>query len=125
MPQKKQSLKQLQKVWYAKLKKSGFDDIEQANDPDEMLKRWDSHYFRRSVNDHQFESTQEYYYMATQWVELYNFKNARHKKMWTKYANGDTLRDIAKKHRCAHSTAYGIIDKIRRDMLSGNTNPVR
>lgn len=122
MPQKKLSFKALQAKWYKKLKDTGFVDIEQPNDPDEMLKSWDSYRFHRSMKGQQFASTQEFYYQAVQWLEVYKFKSARHKKIWTKYANGDTLREIAKIHKRSHAVIYGIIDKIRRDMLHGNTN---
>lgn len=122
MPQKKQSFKALQAKWYKRLADSGFQDIEQANSPDEMLKRWDSHYFRRSIKGQQFESTQEYYYRATQWLEEYAFKNKTHKNIWTLHTEGVSLRGIARKLKQNYNSVYAIVGVIRRDMFDGNTN---
>ena len=42
MPQRKDDLKRAEKEWYAKLKKAGFEDIEDTSIKERPLKAWHS-----------------------------------------------------------------------------------
>lgn len=80
----------LKKKWYAKLEKSGFHDIEQ-DDGYGNLKDW-SHRFARVDALHE---RQEYYIMASRFLNDYKFKNKRDYVIWLYHSEGLSYRDTA------------------------------
>ena len=78
--------------WRKKLKKSGFQDIE---DEDENIDRgsWD---FRMKRVQRIYRTKSEYYYMATQFLNDYKFESVLEKTIWTYHAEGVSVRDIVK-----------------------------
>src|SRR5271165_3809627 len=96
-----QELKSLQKTWYAKLKKSGFNDIEQS---DMQLKKWSSQVFNISGDgiDHTdvkilWEAKAEYYRLAEHFLNEYEFLDTLEKQIWKLHSETNSYRDIAKK----------------------------
>lgn len=84
--------KRLKKLWYAKLEKSGFEDIESDED---NLKVWSSRWARkRYVAD--AASRAEYYNMATRFLIDYNFDDEIDRIIWEYHSNSISYRDIAK-----------------------------
>lgn len=85
----------LRKVWYAKLKKSGFDDIE-LNDND--LIEPSSLFTKPSKRPLQviWEAKQAYYTMATRFLNDYKFKNSKERVIWEYHAEGISCRNISK-----------------------------
>jgi hypothetical protein len=85
----------LKKIWYKKLKDSGFNDIET---PSGDLKggslnwRFNSAFAVR----YSHASRQEYYYLANQFLESHNFESELHRTIWTYHTEGTSTRDIAK-----------------------------
>jgi hypothetical protein len=93
---KPKTLQQQTKIWYKKLKKSGFDDIEQ----DEFyLKKWSNRFENLAASndpEHWFKPKQDYYYYATQFANTYKFKSNKEKLIWEYHSNGISMREIAK-----------------------------
>lgn len=92
----KASLKQLQASWYGRLKKEGFEDIEQqAGSTDAKLKSWHSHYFQARHEPTAFEAKENYYYQACQYLECGEFQSKTHRHVWKLHSEGLGLRKIA------------------------------
>lgn len=92
LKRKKTEFEVLKEKWYKKLKKSGFNDIEQDED---NLKAWSSKFATQKVKD-LYESKQAYYYMATQFINDYVFSSKIDQIIWEYHAEGISMRDIAK-----------------------------
>jgi len=88
--------KALTKLWYAKLKKSGFNDIE--NDKGQ-LKDWSSRVQRKNEHENLLDSWPgkiAYYDMATTFLNEHSFENNLDKVIWEYHTNGISYRDIVK-----------------------------
>jgi hypothetical protein len=94
---KDQAYKQMQQIWYDKLKEGGFQDIE--NNQTGLLKEWDKSFFRHGFNIIQYASTLNYYERAREMLFSYEFKNIYHKRIWTFHCDGLSERKIALKVR--------------------------
>lgn len=102
---KKPSKKLLNK-WYAKLRKDGFEDIEDVNSPREYLKRWDGSWFQSFYTPEQFQARRAYYERAEEVLQPFAFKfeKAQHRTIWELHAAGVSNRKIAKKlKKSAHA----------------------
>lgn len=87
----KTDLKSLQKIWYDKLKKSGFTDIEHGDTINCGVPRsakWEDPIVR--------QSTQDYYGMAYQFLHSHKFDSELEKVIWEYHAEGLSIRDIVK-----------------------------
>lgn len=101
-----QSLKELQKVWYQKLKDEGFKDIEQEG-KNGFLKEW-SRKFRipygsqvakgytteDKIRDNEVKET--YYRLAGHFLYDYKFKTETLRNIWELHSEGVSYRNIAK-----------------------------
>lgn len=90
---KKTELNQLKDLWYQKLKETGFKDIENENGVIE------DDGIPRSVNfqdEMQRQIVQDYYSMATCFLNAYKFESELEKVMWEYHTNGLPIRDIVK-----------------------------
>lgn len=90
----------LKKLWYAKLKKTGFKDLEQDED---TLKEWSfSSFIARNINPVRYESTLEYYRLAGQFLYEHEFADPVEKLIWRLHSEGKPLLEISyllkKKH---------------------------
>lgn len=81
----------LRAIWYKKLDKAGFKDIERDED---NLKSWTATKVNRSL--HSWESKEAYYQMATNFLSDYTFASNTEKLIWEYHAEGISTRDIAK-----------------------------
>jgi hypothetical protein len=96
-------LSSLQKIWYKKLKESGFEDIEDVSSPREYLKTWHSNYFYQRYTPESFEFKQEYYRKASLFLHMYSFEwfpgssivNWMEREIWRQHSEGISLRAIA------------------------------
>ncbi len=87
------SYKKERAKWYAKLKKSGFEDIE-ANE--HSLKSWSSKFVRADKTSiTSWQAKQEYYYQATHFLNSHKFETNLEKAIWEYHANGISVREIA------------------------------
>jgi hypothetical protein len=89
---KEAEYKHLKEVWYKKLERSGFDDIEHD---EQRLKQW-SFKFYNEQRAYSWESRNEYYSMAGRFLHDYKFKNNFEKTIWEYHMNALSVRDIAK-----------------------------
>ncbi len=97
---RKTNYKSLRAEWYAKLKKEGFEDIEQnTSDENPFLKNWDSSYFYRKehkMGAARMEAVKDYYLLAVQFLSVHNFKSKLEKEIWRLHSEGHGVRVISK-----------------------------
>lgn len=93
--QRDPDLKALQKIWYKKLKDSGFVDIEDTNSPKEFLKTWHSSYFISRYTPEAFERKQMYYRLCSHFLWAYPFESNLEREIWRMHSDGIPLREIA------------------------------
>lgn len=106
-------------IWYAKLRKSGFEDIEQDDD---NLKAWSCKIvgYQPGVVVNQKET---YYYLATQYLNYHQFEVALERSVWMYHADGLYPREIADtlnklKIKISKSKVWNIIKKHKTRMLT-------
>jgi hypothetical protein len=92
-------LKTLQKIWYKKLKNTGFVDIEDTNSPKEFLKTWHSSYFISRYTPETFERKEAYYRLCSHFLWDYEFESNLEREIWRLHSEGMSLRDIAQSLR--------------------------
>lgn len=87
--------KSLERDWYQKLKKEGFQDAEDATKDYRPLHEW--HSFRFAAKDPlRLESAKDYYDKAKDLLESYPFKTPMHKWIWELHTSGLSKRKIEK-----------------------------
>lgn len=107
----------LKDFWYQKLKESGFDDIES----DEYnLKTWSS---QIAAQDSTYRHAKEtYYYLATQFLNDYKFKNSYERIVWEYHSNGISIRNIVKllnevrKEKTYRRAIHELLQRLRNAM---------
>lgn len=84
----------LKKLWYAKLKDSGFYDLETFNNK-YIRKMWNGSLVSTRMRR---DAKQDYYLLAGRWTHTYeNFRSDAEKEIWSLYADGLSTHQIAKK----------------------------
>lgn len=125
----KKPSKQLIQQWYKKLEESGFQDIETASG---FLTGTSyrgggqnaSYHHLRTKGKSKFTAftqatescnknhdIQNYYYLAEQFANCYEFKSEIDKQLWTMYADGQTYREMGK---TIGKSAYWVFQQIKR-----------
>lgn len=99
----KSDFKKLNKQWRDKLKKSGFEDVEQE---DGNLKLWHSFRFMILEAKNSKDSLQNrvennkikefYYRVATKFLHTHKFKSAKERRIWELHCEGHGWRKIDK-----------------------------
>lgn len=89
----RERLKRLEKIWYDRLKSTGFNDIEDTDVG--LLKEWDTNFFRNRFVQVKFDATTEYYSCAHHILLHHEFKNENHKRVWELHCQGYSERKIA------------------------------
>lgn len=92
---KTKKFKDLQKLWYKKLKDDGFDDIEKN---EYRLKLWHSVHFRdpRRSDPEVVSARHSYYRIAGQFLFDHKFDTLLEKQIWKHHSEGKSIRDIEK-----------------------------
>lgn len=92
------SLKKIRDYWYEKLKDEGFDDIEDTNSPNEMLKTWSYAFFRLQAQNSfdYFNFRQDFYSYLDQLLTRFKFKSVYHERIIELRSNGLSLREISR-----------------------------
>ncbi len=111
-------------IWYKKLKKEGFDDIESNED---NLKSWSSRFAtKRSVELQQ--DREAYYTMATTFLNSYAFESPLEKAIWEYHVEAISIKDIAKllrkakvrkiagKYKVDHNSVWSVVSKLEKAM---------
>lgn len=99
--------KEINDKWKQKLKKSGFQDIEQD---EERLKKWDSTFFVVNYNKTLYAAKETYYRYANQFVHDHMFNSKLDKNIWEKHARGLSMQDITDSLKNNKATAT--MDKV-------------
>lgn len=115
---KKTSFDKLKDKWYAKLKKSGFDDIERSA----MYLKRDTAYYSQHPHDGQWQEKAAYFQMATNFLEEYKFENRIDQIVWEYHSNGMSMREIAialksAKVKMTKDKAFAIIKRLKVKMF--------
>ena len=84
----------LKKIWYDKLAKSGFDDIEYNEEKFKHVSH--GSYFGRTEVARNYYPKMEYYSMAGQFLHNHKFQSNLEKVIWEYHANGISIRNIIK-----------------------------
>lgn len=111
----KAELAKLTKAWYKKLKKSGFEDIEQA---DGRLKDW--HSFRFAVagqNPVQMYAKTRFYDAAREMLTKYTFATAQDRKIWALYSEGESARGIARQLKLGRIKVNNAVNRLIKEMV--------
>lgn len=112
-PYKTAKFLKLKKLWDRKLLKSGLNDIEDQNSPNEFLKRWDSSWFKSRMEPAEFKAKETYYQNAEWFLSVHKFLPGLDKKIWTMHATGFELLEIAKKLKCTRNKVYTCLQRLR------------
>lgn len=101
--------KRIEKTWAAKLKKSGFEDIEQA---DGNMKVWHSRLFMNSYNVNIRESKETYYRLTSQFLNDHVFESKLEYTIWAHHCEGRGRREITRLIRTKEHKVRKILDKL-------------
>jgi hypothetical protein len=119
---KSKELSKLQKIWYSKLKKEGFEDIESFDktmEPRDMLKG------NQSISKwmkQQESGNEDYYTAARAYIHTYKFSCAKHKKMWALHSEGKSFRVISESIKdMSYAQVKYAVTQIKREMLKDLT----
>lgn len=108
--------KELQQEYYQKLEESGFEDIEDRDSANEWLKNWNMTIPSSDCGG----DKEEYFYMATQFLNICDFKNETEKRIWEMHTEGLSIREISGTYAVkgfSKSNIFKIIKKIQAMML--------
>lgn len=115
----------LKKVWYQKLKESGFKDIESKNGSvGRGAPRVDN------ITEVQQEAIKEYYSMTRHFLTEHKFESEQDRFIWEQYSEGLSVRDISKllkqqgikKQKDAVWYVVKRLEKIMKDQASENNS---
>jgi len=88
------SLKELQKIWYGKLKDCGFDDIEHNG----RLVNSSLNIFRNRFNETKYQTTLDYYQAATRLLHLHDWSLEKKpiimREIWALHSEGHPTMKI-------------------------------
>lgn len=110
--------KDLQKKWYAKLKRSGFADIESDED---NLKVSTLRQFVMDYRKEVSENKEEYYRMAGHFLHDHKFETPVEKTIWRLHSDGISIMDIvfylkSKKVKTYKRKVHETIQKLCEEM---------
>jgi len=111
MNPKSPEFKALKALWYKKLVKTGFEDIERD---EYTLDRYHTFDFP-GQEPLTFEMRQRYFELANQLLHGHTFRSAKERAIWQKHASGWTIRDIAKKYKHKnHNQVQLVIERLAK-----------
>lgn len=108
---KMSNLKKLQALWYKKLEKSGFKDIEDFDMPGKPLHHWDGMEIQSKHTPEQFQEKQRYYELAGQLYYSHGFDSERDKRVWCLHSEGLSSKAIARMCRMKYYRVQQIVKK--------------
>lgn len=114
---------ELQEKWYSKLKKKGFNDIEDHDEtyrPERDLKEWHSSMFQVNNSPERFQEKVRYYQLAGQFVHEHEFKDELEKLIWQGHSEGLSTREISRRmnqHGYGKDSIFQIVKRLREAMF--------
>ncbi len=126
---KKTKFQFLQEKWYAKLAKSGFEDIEKD---ERYLKKYSNQVHIHS-NQTSWEAKAAYFQMASNFLEDYKFASNLDRTIWEYHANGLSLNEIAatlkkvkpKSRKITRDIAFSVIKALKFKMYTLYMQPMK
>jgi hypothetical protein len=117
-----QKFKILQKKWYDKIAKKGFQDIEDTRHEQRYLKIWHSAYFQVTYSPAEFEFKRDYYCKASRFLHDHTFANELERKIWELHTEGFSLRKTAtylasQKIDCNKDAVFKIISRLKEILI--------
>lgn len=116
----KKAFLKLQQQWYKKLEKAGFQDIEEFNSPNEMLKRKHNNDFRSRRVEQVYSTQLGYFYKAGHFLTNYSFGTALDRAIWAAHADGLSYREIADKLKTNRDKVHKAVIRLKKVMLANN-----
>ncbi len=127
MPTKKPKAKSYEdqrELWYKKLSKSGFNDIE----TNEFNLKSNSNIFTKKSKKYQnggHDAKYEYFYMARQFLNDYEFESKRQEIIWEYHSEAISITDIRDTLQKAkvipktfdHNKVWAVIKELKKIML--------
>ncbi len=86
------SYEDIRSIWYEKLARDGFEDIESDED---HLKRYHKSDFNTPKSKQYHMAHAEYFRLAELFLQEYKFESNLDKTIWNYHTNGLTVREIA------------------------------
>ena len=118
----KKQFNKLQAKWDAKLKKSGFTDLEPLRGG-RLTNTTTSNGILDKRRDDRWEADAEYYRLATHFLNDHEFKNRFEEIVWEYHSNGISVRNIAKTlnkvrwKKTDYQTVWEIVKELRQLMF--------
>jgi hypothetical protein len=106
----------LQREWYAKLKASGFEDIETGGE-DGLLKT------DKRIEDgrgDEYQASAEYYRRAGRFLHARRWEDVTERRIWELHAAGMGMNEIARSERHGNTKVHATVNRLRAEMLAGN-----
>lgn len=102
-------LQKMQKVWYAKLRRAGFVDIEKHDG--QLVQNQTPAAFRHKASTHPacFQTNRDYYLCAGQFLWDHPFTDALDRSIWAAHADGMSHRGICKEFKLTYHRVYWTI----------------
>lgn len=110
------AFERVQAKWYDKLKRDGFQDIENTRLPSRPLIQYHSFKIngkKACYSETNMSASRSYYEAATRIVQEDRFKSALQKRIWTRHSEGQTVREIAEALKIDKSSVQIMIDEVR------------
>jgi hypothetical protein len=108
---------QLQAKWYEKLAKTGFEDVEEANSPKELLKCWHSTWFRTRGTPEQFAEKQQYYATAREILANHRFDSAKEKRIWALHSEGYSRIETSRRMKVSARIVMWVLYRLKAELL--------
>ncbi len=109
--------RKLHAKWHKKLETSGFEDHEEFDSPLELMKTHENERFRGMYTGDEFLSQQRYYELAGQLLHDHTFRTAKDQKIWQMHADGENIRDTAKKLKLTQYYVSEFIKTLRKKIM--------
>lgn len=116
---KTKQFKKLQKHWYGRLAKEGFDDIERNDNSNLKTDALTNVLHLYSVD--QFNIKEDYYRLAGQFLHEHKFDSDLERTIWYMHSEGISVVNIIKSLKAKKQVAYkdlihGIVKKLANEM---------
>lgn len=117
MNYRNREFKQLQKTWYKKLEKAGFEDEEKLVGNDMVLQRFHSRIFKQIPASYMAAQV-AYYQLAAAFLYQYDFDSSKDELLWRLHSEGVSAYHMVKIFKITERGVRKRIEKLRQIMIS-------
>lgn len=115
MRQRTKEFQELQKEFYERLEREGFDEIEDTSNDARLLKSWHSFKFQ-DIDPIQAEATREYFMAAERLLHTKQFKRDLEREIWELHCKGFTSIEINAQNGMNERTIRHIVQTIAAEI---------